>query len=347
MRPSPWDFGSLFLLLGRLEKDWRAWLAGFCCILAGFGIIWARVLQRTLEQVAPFFRMLANQSGMHSKDIESVIFDGPAKMLRTLIGGERVNLENAMDLLSVALVHPLLVGLIGMWAIGRGTALVGELDRGTLELLLSQPVSRRMVNFSQMVFDILCWPILALALCGGLSFGVWSINPIQEKPIPPELLRKMDSARPWWLRVETLVTRAQKDPAPGRQDRMKLRPTQFLRAAPAVAGLGFALSGLSFALASFGRSRIKLLGILATVFFLMYLANLLAQLFEPMAWIRPLTVFYYYHPQEMALGLSSWVELREWGGGQVPGILVLGLVGLAGYGVGSWQMARRDLPVPV
>jgi len=338
---------SLGLLLGRLGRDWRGWLFGFSLLFSGFGLLWALVMRRTLEQVAPFFRLMASQSGLGSKDIESVVFEGPGKVLRTLIGGERVNLENAMDVLSVALVHPLMVGLAGLWALGRGTALLGELDRGTLELLLSQPVSRRMVAFAHTLFDAICWPLLGLAFTCGMAAGVWWIDPIVEKPLSSEVQSKMQGARPWWLRLDSLLkTQTTQE---GANKRLELRPLDFLKAAPVVAGLGFALSGLSFGVAAFGRSRFQMLGLLATCFFMMYLANLLAQLYEPMGWVRPLTVFYYYHPQEVALGLGGLVSFNEWGlqGVRLPGLAVLVGLGVVGYGCGTWQMVRRDLPVPL
>ena len=338
----------LALLLGRLGCDWQFWLSGFCVILVTFGMVWALVLRRTLEDISPFFRLLASQSGLSSKDLEGVVFGGPGKMLRTLIGGDRISLENAMDVLSIALVHPLAVGLLGLWAIGRGTSLLGELDRGTLELLLSQPVTRRIVNLSQVIFDFICWPVLGLCLCGGLAIGTWWISPIREKPVNGDILEKIEASKPWWMRFEFLNQKPQKTERPF-SDRMQLSPPVFLKAAPGVAALGFAMSGISFAIASFGRSRIKVLGILATMFFLMYLANLLAQLFEPMEWVRPLTVFYYYHPQELALGQGDFIRLREWGLDQprVSALGVLLLIGLFGYGLGSWYMAKRDLPVPL
>jgi hypothetical protein len=68
-----------------------------------------------------------------------------------------------------------------------------------------------------------------------------------------------------------------------------------------------------------------------------------------MEWVRPLTVFYYYHPQELALGQGDFIRLWEWGLDQprVSALGVLLLIGLFGYGLGSWYMAKRDLPVPI
>ncbi len=339
-------FFAMGLLIGRLTKDWRWWLIGFLSILAGFGLVWCLVLRRTLEDITPFFRLLASQSGLGPRDIEAVVFDGPGKMLRTLIGGDRISLENAMDVLSIALVHPLAVGLVGLWALGRGTALLGELDRGTLELLLSQPVSRRLVNLSHLLFDLAIWPLLGLALSGGLALGAWWIHPIREKPMAADLVQKMEAAQPWWMRLGLLQT-GKKTQGRSFEERMRLVPADFLKAAPAVAALGIALSGFTYAVAAFGRSRIQALGLLSAVLFLMYLANLLAQLYDPLGWVRPFTVFYYYRPQELVLGRADLIGIPEWGMARavVPASLVLVVSGLAGYWVGSRHMEKRDLPV--
>src|SRR5260221_3699560 len=49
----------------------------------------------------------------------------------------RINLDHAMDMLSIGYVHPLMQTLFCIWAIGRASgAIAGELDRGTMELLL-------------------------------------------------------------------------------------------------------------------------------------------------------------------------------------------------------------------
>ena len=47
-----------------------------------------------------------------------------------------MNLDRAMDMLSIGYVHPLVQTIFCVWAVGRASgALAGELDRGTMELL--------------------------------------------------------------------------------------------------------------------------------------------------------------------------------------------------------------------
>ena len=52
--------------------------------------------------------------------------------------------------------------------------------------------------------------------------------------------------------------------------------------------------------------------------------------------LRPLTLFYYYQPQDAILGSSF-----------DPKGLVLYGVGFVGYGLALWTFRRRDLPAPL
>jgi ABC-2 type transport system permease protein len=82
-----------------------------------------------------------------------------------------------------------------------------------------------------------------------------------------------------------------------------------------------------------------------------FLINVIGQLWEASAFLRPLTVFYYYQPQRIIL-LDEWsINLSDaWqlsGPLAVNGIAVLVAVGLAGYGLALWTFCRRDLPAPL
>jgi ABC-2 type transport system permease protein len=82
-----------------------------------------------------------------------------------------------------------------------------------------------------------------------------------------------------------------------------------------------------------------------------FLVNLIGQMWPALEPLRPLTVFYYYQPQQVILGGGWDVTLREWNGGaplcRVPMPAVLYGVGLAGYALALWTLGRRDLPAPL
>ncbi len=341
--------GSMLVMVARHWRDWRFALALFSLMLVGFGLLWGSIIKRSLEQLAPFFRLLANQSGLTISVLEGMVFDGPGKMVRTMIGGDRVSLERAIDILSIVLVHPLVQLLLAMWAVGRGAAaLAGELERGTFELLLSQPVSRVNVAISNVLFDLGCWIVIAVAFTSAATAGAWWINPLEERPLPPDIQERMNRMSWWTWSPATLFKKA---PAPvDISDRLRIEPARFMLAAPAVAALGWSISGLAFAASAWGRSRMAVLGGMGLVVSTMFLVNLLGQLWEPLLVLRPLTVFYYYQPQEPMLGIPAVVNLSEWFGPDkvaLPGLWVLVVTGALGYAAGTWRFATRDLPAPL
>src|SRR5262249_15215000 len=99
--------------------------------------------------------------------------------MRTFMGGETIHIENAMDILSIGYVHPLVQTILCIWAIGRGSgAIAGEIDRGTMELLLAQPIRRYKVILAHLSVELIAIPLFCLSLWGGTWLGVQLIGPI-------------------------------------------------------------------------------------------------------------------------------------------------------------------------
>jgi ABC-2 type transport system permease protein len=72
------------------------------------------------------------------------------------MGGESIQLDQVMDMLTIGYVHPLTQTILCIWAIGRASgAIAGEIDRGTMELLLAQPVPRSRVVLAHLAVDLL------------------------------------------------------------------------------------------------------------------------------------------------------------------------------------------------
>ena len=69
--------------------------------------------------------------------------------------------------------HPLIILMISIWAIGRGSgAVAAEIERGTMDLILSRPVARWTYLASQVVVATLGLAILAAALFAGASIAL-------------------------------------------------------------------------------------------------------------------------------------------------------------------------------
>ncbi len=72
------------------------------------------------------------------------------------------------------LVDPTLFLTCGLWAVARGSdAVSGELNRGTMEMLLAQPVPRYQIVLVQAVVTTICAAMLCLVVLLGVSIGVW------------------------------------------------------------------------------------------------------------------------------------------------------------------------------
>jgi ABC-2 type transport system permease protein len=317
------------VLVRKLLRDLRVPLLVVALLLVAFECLWVKITERITGQIIPFLGTQVSLPGL-----EETLFKGPGQVLRTLIGGEHIRLNRAMDVLSIGYVHPLVQTILCVWAIGRAAgAIAGELDRGTMELLLAQPLARFRVILAHAWVDLLTIPVLCLALWAGTWLGAWLVGPIRvnEADLP-----------------KLPVPVRMKPPSP---EQLALEPAAVGPALLNVAALIFAVSGTTMALSAAGRFRSRVLGTAVLVTLVQFLVNLVGQLWEALAFLRPLTVFYYYQPQQVILSGTWSVDLAVWNGGQplcyVPGAAVLFAVGLAGYLVALGVFTRRDLPAPL
>jgi ABC-2 type transport system permease protein len=344
----------LAALVWKLLRDVRVMLAVVALLLAAFQCLWAKITQRLIGELVPMVSQLAGLGGLSVHDVEAEVFKGPGQFIRTIIGGERVDIQNAMDMLSIGYVHPLMVTLFCIWAIGRAAgAIAGEIDRGTMELLLAQPLGRARLVVAHLAVDALTIPLLCLSLWAGNWLGAWLVSPIQLEtpkwtPCKPGYVVELG---PFKVKVDNPVEASRPPALAADSERLQLRPAAFGPALWLVGGLMFAVSGSTMWLSAAGRFRWRVLGIAVFGFLIQFLVNTLAQMWDTLAALRPLTLFYYYQPQEVILGGGWNVTLAEWNGGQalclLPMPLVLYGVGLFGYGMALWTFRHRDLPAPL
>jgi ABC-2 type transport system permease protein len=284
--------------------------------------------------------------------------------MRTIIGGELVKLDQAMDMLSIGYVHPLMQTMFCIWAVGRAAgAIAGEIDRGTMELLLAQPVPRWKLILAHFLVDVVTIPLLCLGLWAGNWVGAWAISPIKvEEPNlktpaakPSYLVEFQIGSWPFKLRVTPSLPGLPRKLTEGDRERMRQRlavePLGFGKGLWLVGGLIFAVCGYTMWLSAAGRFRWRVLGIAVFITLIQFLINVLGQMWEDAAWLRPLTIFYYYQPQQLILTGDWCVTFREWNGGEplfrLPMPLVLYGVGVVGYLMALWTLMRRDLPAPL
>jgi ABC-2 type transport system permease protein len=321
-------------LVIKLLRDLRLPLVVVAVLLIAFQCLWVKITQRIVGQLVPFFVGLAVAQKLAPQSLEEQLFRGPGKLMQTLMGGELIKLDRAMDVLSIGYVHPLMQTLFCIWAIGRAAgAIAGEIDRGTMELLLAQPLPRYRVVLAHLCVDGLTIPMLCLSLWAGTSFGSWLVGPIKVDPAD----------------LKELPVPLQAEPSP---ETLEISPAAFGPSLWNVGALIFAVAGYTMWLSARGRFRWRVMGAAVLITLLQFLINVVGQVWEAVAWLRPFTVFYYYQPQQILLAHRWSVELGTvWNGGQpllaVNVLAVLFGVGAVGYGMALWTFCRRDLPAPL
>jgi ABC-2 type transport system permease protein len=251
-----------------------------------------------------------------------MLFSEAGKIIQVLLGGDSLAIDRPADVLAIGYLHPLVIAVLCIWAIGRSAAAIaGEIDRGTMELLLAQPLARWRVILAHLCVDLVTIPVLCLGMWAGTWLGTWTFGLLE---FGAKLGPGSKMVDPWAL-------------APGLLN---------------VAGLLFAVSGYTLWLSAAGRFRSRVLGLAILITLVQFLVNVIAQLVDGFAFVRPLTVFYYYQPHFLILHNHWSVDLgRVWilvsPSFPVNVLAVLFGVGACGYGLALLTFCRRDLPAPL
>lgn len=301
----------VWVLVRKLLRDLRvAWII-VVVLLFLFQLLWARITYRVTGQIT----QTLNKMRVPMKLIQGLLLgegdipgqnELPGQMVQAVIGGEKIKFDRGIDMMSISYVHPLVITILCLWAIGRAAnAIAGEIDRGTMELLLAQPIRRTQVIAAHLLVDAIVFPALGLLLWLGTYFGTLWMG----LQFPPE-------------------------------EEMVVDPARFLPALLYVLALLFAVSGMTMWVSSLGRSRPRVWGWAVSLTFGMFLINVLGQIWsDSLEWLRPLTIFYHYQPQNLILH-EDWASAG-------PHLLVLMGAGAIGYCLAWVTFCRRDLPAPL
>jgi ABC-2 type transport system permease protein len=185
---------------------------------------------------------------------------GGLKDLERLSGVPFVDVATPEGRIALAFVDPLVHLGVTVWAIARGSdAVAGELERGTMEMLLAQPVSRISVYLSKAVVSIIGLALICVALWCGMAVGV--------------LLIVEETDRVW--------------------------PTLYIPPTVNVFGLGLAMAGISALVSSLDRYRWRTIGIMGAFYAVAVVLKVIARMapgWERLGW---LSVFWPFEPQRM------------------------------------------------
>jgi ABC-2 type transport system permease protein len=244
--------------------------------------------------------------------------------------------------------EPIVVLCLSLWAIARGSdSISGELGRGTMEMLLAQPISRLQLITTQAAVTVVGTALLAAVAWSGTCAGIatttvkeevtktWTVPGFGWK-IPIPLAPKETRIVPMSEKVEAEV---------------------FLPAAANLFSLGFFLAGLSTFLSSWDRYRWRTIGITVGIYVVQMILKIVGMAVDDYAWLLKCTFFTAYEPESFVrIALNSprdtwsvilyeqgqWVEL-----GPLGYDLVLILLGSVAYVLAAIVFCRRDLPAPL
>jgi len=244
--------------------------------------------------------------------------------------------------------EPIVILCTVIWCVARGSDVVsGELSRGTLEMLLAQPVSRARLMLSHATVSVVGLALLCLLLWAGIGVGI-EASTVKETVPPP-------SFRIPLIGIDVPLSGA--DPV------VEIVPmTQRVDAATFAASVfhlfafGFFLLALSSFFSSLDRYRWRTIGAVMTVYIVELVIFGLGKAAPSLEWLQKLSFFTCYKPQKMTSLIGNGDLWSPWSLSEtVPGamlpplaypLILLGL-GLAFYALALWRFQTRDLPAPL
>ncbi len=243
--------------------------------------------------------------------------------------------------------EPLVLMCILIWGIARGSDVVsGELNRGTLEMLLGQPVARvRMLWLHGVVTVTGLIGLVFLHWCG-MWCGIQTTTVVEAPPA---------------VKIEIPGTGLQIPlTSPGEPVEVALServdPLIFLAASANLFAFGWLLLGLAVGVSCCDRYRWRTVGVAVALHIMQVVLYGLSRATDKLQTLKYWTYCSCYRPQELTqLALREgtyWAPWRLWDANGWPlgplaftlGMLVLGTLFWVG---GLWVFRRRDLPAPL
>ncbi len=244
----------------------------------------------------------------------------------------------------------IVVMCVVIWAIARGSDCVaGALGRGTLELVLAQPISRKRILLTQAMVTTMGVAILACASWAGIYAGIQTTT--VEEPVAP-------------LRLSIPLLGL--DPAGALLDgetravpmSTKVDPHDMWPAAVNLFALGFFLAGLSTLISALDCYRWRTIGIVAAIYVVQLIMKIVGLASDRFAWLLNFTFFTAYDPERfVSVAVNTpgdaWRLVLTNDQGHWAGLAPLGLdllligMGLVAYLAATVIFSRRDLPAPM
>lgn len=319
------------VLMQRWIREGQWLLAAGVVALLAFG--WVRVWVITQLEMGAFERIIEQVWDQYEKFL-------PVPLAHLLTYHGRV---------AMAYSEPMVVLCIAAWAIARGSDCVaGHVGRGTMELLLAQPVRRWQIVLTHSFVTTAGLVLLCLSFWCGVWAGI-STSTIRESqpatlPIPGLAI---ELPIPFGPAREVLVPMSERTSAA-----YFVYPTLNLFA------LGVFLGGISTLLSASDQHRGRTIGIVVGGIVVQVTMRLLALAAPQFGWLAYATIFSAYAPESIVrVAVNNpgqiW-NVFEYGPqgellrlGPLGYDLILLVPGLIFYALAAWNFSRRDLPAPL
>lgn len=252
-------------------------------------------------------------------------------------------------IIGITFDEPVVLLCLLTWSVARGTDVVsGELGRGTMEMLLAQPIHRWKLIAAHGIVTVTGLALLCILVYLGISLGIQT----NSTPITQQTTVEL----PWtgWKVPNPFVPKEQ------RQIPLieLVKPQEFMAATANMFALGFAVLGLGVMISSFDQYRWRSIGIVIGAYVLQLLLFILSKSTPGMAIFKPFTFLSAYQPDWIVQVVHNHPEVewqwlnRPWATGWQDALGPMGYIGiLIGMGLVSYAIAflrfqHRDLPAP-
>ncbi|MEM8678543.1 MAG: ABC transporter permease subunit [Planctomycetota bacterium] len=246
--------------------------------------------------------------------------------------------------LSVFFEDPLIYVIITSWCISRSSDTVsGQINAGTMEMLLAQPITRSQVVLTPTLVIFLGLVGLTVFACGGLWVGIQtatveSSNGVQSLIFPGTVAMVPATTTTPLREMVTLSLML-----------------------PAVSNLicfGLFIFGITTMISAFDRYRWRTIGVAISVVIVSFVFEILAQSTDRLKWLEVLTFFRAYEPvkfvtDSVSAGSTQWTWFLRDDAGHISDLgvlscnLILAALGGLAMLIATRQFRSRDLPAPL
>lgn len=244
--------------------------------------------------------------------------------------------------------EPIVILCTVIWCIARGSDVVsGELGRGTLEMLLAQPIRRTTLLWSHATVSVIGLALLCLLVWAGLGVGVYATT-VEESVEPPSLRIPIFD-----FEVPLTVDEPVKQEIPLRE-RVDVRT--YAASTFHLFAFGFFLLGLASMFSSIDRYRWRTVGTVVGIYVLQLVMFGLGKATEKLDVLLSMSFFSCYKPQKMTSLVTESGFAAPWSlttpapETVLPPLaypLILISLGICFYAVAASCLNRRDLPAPL